>query len=44
MFAIMEKPPLDEAFSNLAVVFHQLLSEKICDLLKLTPQGAGDKI
>ena len=41
---IVEKPPVDEAPSNLAVVGRYVLSEKIWDLLKHTPVGAGDEI
>ena len=41
---IVEKPPIDEAPSNLAVVGRYVLSEKIWDLLKHTPVGAGDEI
>ena len=44
MTAIVEKPPVDQAPSNLAVVGRYVLSEKIWDLLKLTPPGAGDEI
>jgi UTP--glucose-1-phosphate uridylyltransferase len=44
MTAIVEKPPVDEAPSILAVVGRYVLSEKIWDLLKLTPPGAGDEI
>ena len=44
MSAIVEKPPVEEAPSNLAVVGRYVLSEKIWDLLKLTPPGAGDEI
>ena len=44
MTAVVEKPPIDEAPSNLAVVGRYVLSEKIWDLLKLTPPGAGDEI
>lgn len=44
MTAIVEKPPSDEAPSNLAVVGRYVLSEKIWDLLKVTPPGAGDEI
>jgi len=44
MTAIVEKPSVDEAPSNLAVVGRYVLSEKIWDLLKLTPPGAGDEI
>jgi len=44
MAAIVEKPPVEEAPSNLAVVGRYVLSEKIWELLKLTPPGAGDEI
>jgi UTP--glucose-1-phosphate uridylyltransferase len=44
MTAIVEKPPVEEAPSNLAVVGRYVLSEKIWGLLKLTPPGAGDEI
>ena len=44
MTAIVEKPSVDEAPSNLAAVGRYVLSEKIWDLLKLTPPGAGDEI
>ena len=44
MTAIVEKPSVDQAPSNLAVVGRYVLSEKIWDLLKLTPPGAGDEI
>ena len=44
MTAVVEKPPMDEAPSNLAVVGRYVLSEKIWDLLRLTPPGAGDEI
>ena len=44
MTKIVEKPPLDEAPSNLAVVGRYVLSESIWELLKRTPQGAGDEI
>ena len=42
--AMVEKPPVDEAPSNLAVVGRYVLSEKIWALLKRTPPGAGDEI
>lgn len=42
--AMVEKPPIDEAPSNLAVVGRYVLSEKIWALLKRTPPGAGDEI
>ncbi|MFC3121927.1 UTP--glucose-1-phosphate uridylyltransferase GalU [Agaribacter flavus] len=41
---MVEKPPLEEAPSNLAVVGRYVLSEKIWDLLAKTPPGAGDEI
>jgi UTP--glucose-1-phosphate uridylyltransferase len=44
MIAVVEKPPVDEAPSNLAVVGRYVLSEKIWDLLEFTPPGAGDEI
>jgi len=44
MTAIVEKPPVEDAPSNLAVVGRYVLSEKIWELLKLTPPGAGDEI
>ncbi|GIU46657.1 UTP--glucose-1-phosphate uridylyltransferase [Shewanella colwelliana] len=42
--AMVEKPAVDEAPSNLAVVGRYVLSEKIWDLLARTPAGAGDEI
>ena len=44
MTAVVEKPPVDEAPSNLAVVGRYVLSEKIWDLLEYTPPGAGGEI
>jgi UTP--glucose-1-phosphate uridylyltransferase len=44
MTAIVEKPPVDEAPSNLAVVGRYVLSSAIWDLLEFTPPGAGDEI
>ncbi len=44
MTAVVEKPPVDEAPSNLAVVGRYVLSENIWDLLEFTPPGAGDEI
>ena len=44
MTAIVEKPTLDEAPSNLAVVGRYVLTEQIWDLLEYTPPGAGDEI
>ncbi len=42
--AVVEKPPIDEAPSNLAIVGRYVLSERIWDFLKMTPPGAGDEI
>ncbi|MFM4721404.1 UTP--glucose-1-phosphate uridylyltransferase GalU [Aeromonas bivalvium] len=44
MQAIVEKPPRDEAPSNLAVVGRYVLSANIWPLLEKTPAGAGDEI
>jgi UTP--glucose-1-phosphate uridylyltransferase len=44
MTAIVEKPDVEDAPSNLAVVGRYVLSEKVWDLLKITPPGAGDEI
>ncbi|MEI6894779.1 MAG: UTP--glucose-1-phosphate uridylyltransferase GalU [Colwellia sp.] len=44
MTAVVEKPSIDEAPSNLAVVGRYVLSAKIWDLLALTPPGAGNEI
>ena len=44
MTAVVEKPPIDEAPSNLAVVGRYVLSEKVWDMLEFTPPGAGDEI
>ena len=44
MTAVVEKPPIDEAPSNLAVVGRYVLSSAIWDLLEFTPPGAGDEI
>ena len=44
MTAVVEKPLVDEAPSNLAVVGRYVLSEQIWDLLEFTPPGAGDEI
>ncbi|MCL1065359.1 UTP--glucose-1-phosphate uridylyltransferase GalU [Shewanella olleyana] len=41
---MVEKPAVNEAPSNLAVVGRYVLSEKIWDLLAKTPAGAGDEI
>ena len=44
MTAVVEKPPVDEAPSNLAVVGRYVLSAPIWDLLEFTPPGAGNEI
>ena len=44
MTQVVEKPPIDEAPSNLAVVGRYILSEQIWDLLDFTPPGAGGEI
>ncbi|MGL4207631.1 MAG: UTP--glucose-1-phosphate uridylyltransferase GalU [Aeromonadaceae bacterium] len=44
MTAIVEKPSVDEAPSNLAVVGRYVLSSNIWPLLEKTPLGAGDEI
>ncbi|WP_284243426.1 UTP--glucose-1-phosphate uridylyltransferase GalU [Thalassotalea insulae] len=44
MTAVVEKPALEEAPSNLAVVGRYVLSGAIWDLLEFTPPGAGDEI
>lgn len=44
MSAIVEKPELHEAPSNLAVVGRYVLSREIWDILEFTPPGAGDEI
>ncbi|WJG10412.1 UTP--glucose-1-phosphate uridylyltransferase GalU [Aliiglaciecola sp. LCG003] len=44
IFQMVEKPPVDEAPSNLAVVGRYVLSEKIWDALEYTPPGAGEEI
>lgn len=44
MLAIVEKPPVDEAPSNLSVVGRYVLSSRIWDLLEKTPSGAGNEI
>ncbi len=41
---MVEKPPRDEAPSDLAVVGRYVLSEKIWDLLEFTPPGAGGEV
>lgn len=44
MVQVVEKPPIDEAPSNMAVVGRYVLSAEIWDLLEQTPAGAGDEI
>ena len=44
MTEVVEKPPMDEAPSNLAVVGRYVLSSTIWGLLEHTPTGAGDEI
>jgi len=44
MTQVVEKPMIDDAPSNLAVVGRYILSEKIWDLLDFTPPGAGGEI
>lgn len=44
MTAVVEKPLIDDAPSNLAVVGRYVLSSNIWDLLEFTPPGAGDEI
>lgn len=41
---IVEKPPVEEAPSNLAVVGRYILTPRIFDLLENTPRGAGGEI
>lgn len=41
---MVEKPPVDQAPSNLAVVGRYVLSKNIWPLLARTPAGAGDEI
>lgn len=42
--AIVEKPPVDQAPSNLSVVGRYVFSSAIWDLLEKTPPGAGNEI
>ncbi|OEY65147.1 UTP--glucose-1-phosphate uridylyltransferase GalU [Marinobacter sp. X15-166B] len=44
MTAIVEKPPVDQAPSNLAVVGRYVLSGAIWELLEQTPVGAGGEV
>lgn len=41
---MVEKPDLEDAPSDLAVVGRYVLSEKIWDILESTPPGAGDEV
>ncbi len=41
---MVEKPDIDDAPSNLAVVGRYVLSEKIWELLEFTPPGAGGEV
>lgn len=41
---MVEKPPVDEAPSNLAITGRYVLSKAIWDLLEFTPPGAGGEI
>lgn len=42
--AMVEKPPLDEAPSNMAIVGRYVLSKKVWELLATTQPGAGGEI
>ena len=44
MTAIVEKPPVEEAPSNLAVVGRYVFSADVWEALRYTPLGAGDEI
>ena len=44
MTAVVEKPPVNQAPSNLAVVGRYVFSNQIWQCLKRTPVGAGDEI
>lgn len=44
MTAIVEKPPLEEAPSNLSVVGRYVFTPEIWEALEYTPLGAGDEI
>jgi UTP--glucose-1-phosphate uridylyltransferase len=41
---LVEKPPVDEAPSNLAIIGRYVLSPGIFDILRETPPGRGDEI
>jgi UTP--glucose-1-phosphate uridylyltransferase len=44
IYGIVEKPDVEDAPSNLAVVGRYVLSEKIWELLEFTPSGAGGEV
>ncbi len=44
MHDVVEKPPRDQAPSNLAIVGRYILPARIMELLKTTPRGAGNEI
>tara|TARA_Y100000114_G_C11625984_1_gene261988 strand:- start:173 stop:706 length:534 start_codon:yes stop_codon:yes gene_type:complete len=44
IYDMVEKPPLEEAPSDLAVVGRYVLSQEIWSLLEFTPPGAGGEI
>lgn len=44
IYGIVEKPDIENAPSNLAVVGRYVLSEKIWELLEFTPPGAGGEV
>jgi UTP--glucose-1-phosphate uridylyltransferase len=44
IYSMVEKPDVDDAPSNLAVVGRYVLSEKIWELLEFTPPGAGGEV
>ena len=44
IYSMVEKPDVEDAPSNLAVVGRYVLSEKIWELLEFTPPGAGSEV
>jgi UTP--glucose-1-phosphate uridylyltransferase len=44
IYGMVEKPDVEDAPSNLAVVGRYVLSEKIWELLEFTPPGAGGEV
>ena len=44
IYGMVEKPDVEDAPSNLAIVGRYVLSEKIWELLKFTPPGAGGEV